>query len=209
MLYSVAPRAGVRARGVLPAAIRCGGAARPNTHAPGKTDERLRFNSKGLPHPLRLGLGSGSNRRGMSNGAIFGPGTPVKEEEAGDEERADPEKAEKNAGPTRRRPFFRRDERNRDADDADAADVTPVADAEAQNQGPSSPPVSIQTPATRRPSPSVAVRGMGSDPDRGGGRGPVRRRTTAPFGALTRGTRGARRLDRRRRGSRREGRRGR
>ena len=85
MLYSVAPRAGVRARGVLPAAIRRGGAARPNTHAPRETDERLRFNPKGLPHPLRSGLGFGSNRRGMSNGAIFGPGTPVKEEETGDE----------------------------------------------------------------------------------------------------------------------------
>lgn len=105
MLYSVAPRAGVRARGVLPAAIRCGGAARPNTHAPRETDERLRFNPKGLPHPLRSGLGFGSNRRGMSNGAIFGPGTPVKEEEAGDEERAEPDKAEKDAGSSpRRRP---------------------------------------------------------------------------------------------------------
>ena len=175
MLYSVAPRAGVRARGVLPAAIRCGGAARPNTHAPGKTDERLRFNSKGLPHPLRLGLGSGSNRRGMSNGAIFGPGTPVKEEEAGDEERADPEKAEKNAGPTRRRPFFRRDERNRDADDADAADVTPVADAEAQKPGSI---LSSRVSPNTGDAETLSVRGGardGEDPDRGGGRGPVRR----------------------------------
>ncbi len=175
MLYSVAPRAGVRARGVLPAAIRCGGAARPNTHAPGETDERLRFNPKGLPHPLRLGLGSGSNRRGMSNGAIFGPGTPVKEEEAGDEERADPEKTEKNAGPTRRRPFFKRDERNRDADDADAANVTPVADAEAQKLGSI---LSSRVNPNTGDAETFSVRGGardGEDPDREGERGPVRR----------------------------------
>ena len=83
MLYSVAPRAGVRARGVLPAAIRGGGAARPNSHAPRET-----FNPKGLPHPLRSGLRFGSSRRDVSSRVIFGPGTQVKEEEAGDKDDA-------------------------------------------------------------------------------------------------------------------------
>ena len=156
MLYSVAPRAGVRARGVLPAAIRCGGAARPNTHAPRETDERLRFNPKGLPHPLRSGLGSGSNRRGMSNGAIFGPGTPVKEEEAGNEERAEGE-AEKN----RRRLFF-----------------TPVTDAEAQKRGGSI----LSTRGNPNEggdaetfSPTFGGARDGEDPDFRGDVGPVRR----------------------------------
>ena len=172
MLYSVAPRAGVRARGVLPAAIRRGGAARPNTHAPRETDERLRFNPKGLPHPLRSGLGFGSNRRGMSNGAIFGPGTPVKEEETGDEERAEPDKAEKYAGSSpRRRPFFRRDARNGDADD-----VTPVADAEAQKLG--SILSTRVNPNTGDAETFSVFRGArdGEDPDRGGDiMGPVAR----------------------------------
>ena len=102
MLYSVAPRAGVRARGVLPAAIRGGGAARPNSHAPRET-ERIRFNPKGLPHPLRSGLRFGSSRRDVSSRVIFGPGTQVKEEEAGDKDDAATEEE-----PARRRlPFLR------------------------------------------------------------------------------------------------------
>lgn len=178
MLYSVAPRAGVRARGVLPAAIRCGGAARPNTHAPRETDERLRFNPKGLPHPLRTGLGSGSNRRGMSNGAIFGPGTPVREEEAGNEERAEGE-AEKNARP-RRRLFFRRDERNRGGDDAAIADVIkPVTDAEAQKRLGSILSTRPLNPNTGDAETFSAFSGGaidGEDPDRGGNAGPVNKR---------------------------------
>ena len=125
MLYSVAPRAGVRARGVLPAAIRGGGAARPNSHAPRET-ERIRFNPKGLPHPLRSGLRFGSSRRDVSSRVIFGPGTQVKEEEAGDKDDAATEEE-----PARRRlPFLRGAKtRNESSDAADApsseAETTP------------------------------------------------------------------------------------
>ena len=124
MLYSVAPRAGVRARGVLPAAIRGGGAARPNSHAPRETE--LSFNPKGLPHPLRSGLRFGSSRRDVSSRVIFGPGTQVKEEEAGDKDDAATEEE-----PARRRlPFLRGAKtRNESSDAADApsseAETTP------------------------------------------------------------------------------------
>ena len=122
MLYSVAPRAGVRARGVLPAAIRGGGAARPNS----QETERLRINPKGLPHPLRSGLRFGSSRRDVSSRVIFGPGTQVKEEEAGDKDDAATEEE-----PARRRlPFLRGAKtRNESSDAADApsseAETTP------------------------------------------------------------------------------------
>ena len=112
MLYSVAPRAGSVRAVCSPQPFAAGGRAAKHARAQGNRRE-ARIQPKGLPHPLRTGLGSGSNRRGMSNGAIFGPGTPVGEEEAGNEERAEGE-AEKNARP-RRPSIFRKETRGTEA----------------------------------------------------------------------------------------------